>query len=241
MPAETTAGNVASNVTAVLIAKADELVLGGLRAEVLSVFPDCEAVVGRTGKAVLAALERRSFQILVFGLMVPDLAWLEDLPAILQHPRAGNRLAIAGGYDARTLRALHALGGISLFDPTTEGSRQLRSALETVAGGRRYVSAAIEHGLRRDVDVRPEEILSSTEERVLSVIGDGSDDAEAAARLTMNAATLATHRKNIMRKLGLHRVAELMRFALKHGYVARRLDGSLGPGITAMLKRAGSK
>jgi len=52
--------------------------------------------------------------------------------------------------------------------------------------------------------------LTEREQVVLSVVGDGSDDDQAAARLGMAPNTVATHRKAIMRKLGLHHKGELI-------------------------------
>jgi len=54
---------------------------------------------------------------------------------------------------------------------------------------------------------------------VLSVIGDGSDDQQAAERLGLSPYTVNTHRKAIMAKLKLHHKGQLMLHALQHGYI----------------------
>lgn len=58
-----------------------------------------------------------------------------------------------------------------------------------------------------------------SEQMVLSVIGDGSDDQQAADRLGLSPYTVNTHRKAIMAKLKLHHKGQLMLHALQHGYI----------------------
>ncbi len=57
------------------------------------------------------------------------------------------------------------------------------------------------------------------EQIVLSTIGDGSDDQQAAEKLGLSYRTVDTHRKTIMGELGLHHKGRIMCYALQQGYV----------------------
>ncbi len=51
----------------------------------------------------------------------------------------------------------------------------------------------------------------------MSLIAEGYTNAEIAARLEISSRTVETHRANLMRKLGLRTLAEVIRYALRRG------------------------
>ena len=73
--------------------------------------------------------------------------------------------------------------------------------------------------------------LTEKEEMVLSVIGDGSDDQQAADRLKLSPYTINTHRKAIMAKLRFHHKGQIMCYAVQKGYVHISPDGVRHPGF----------
>ena len=80
--------------------------------------------------------------------------------------------------------------------------------------------------------------LTDKEQVVLSVIGDGSDDAQASERLGLSSQTVGTHRKAIMRKLGLHHKGQLMLHALQQGFVRVTPTGVYYPGFQRRIQRS---
>ena len=78
--------------------------------------------------------------------------------------------------------------------------------------------------------------LTPAELQVFCVIGDGSTDHEAAARLGVSEATVQTHRRNLMRKLDVVTSAKLVREAVRLGVVRIEADGQIiRPGFERML------
>ncbi len=59
--------------------------------------------------------------------------------------------------------------------------------------------------------------LGARERQVLQQIADGRRTPEIASRMGIAGATVEVHRRNIMRKLGLHSVAQLTKYALREG------------------------
>ena len=63
------------------------------------------------------------------------------------------------------------------------------------------------------------QILSNRELEVLSLIVQGNINKEIADKLNIGLATVITHRRNIMDKLGMKSVSALTIYAVMHGYV----------------------
>jgi DNA-binding NarL/FixJ family response regulator len=63
----------------------------------------------------------------------------------------------------------------------------------------------------------PVQALSNREREVLRLLTDGSRSPYIAAHLNICVATVEVHRRNIMRKLGLHTVAALTKYAVREG------------------------
>ena len=79
------------------------------------------------------------------------------------------------------------------------------------------------HGGGRNLPPMPQalqqKILSDREIEVMSLIVQGYISKEIADRLHIGLATVNTHRKNIMDKLGMRSVSALTIYAVTHGYV----------------------
>jgi len=59
--------------------------------------------------------------------------------------------------------------------------------------------------------------LSAREREIIGLVRAGLSTRAIAARLSLAELTVSTHRRNLLHKLGLHGVAELLRFAAEHG------------------------
>lgn len=68
-------------------------------------------------------------------------------------------------------------------------------------------------------DGRSENSLTSREREVIQLLAEGKTSKEVAVTLNLSVKTAETHRTNLMRKLGLHSVADLTRYAVRNGIV----------------------
>ena len=62
-------------------------------------------------------------------------------------------------------------------------------------------------------------VLTSREREVIQLLAEGRTSKEVAVTLNLSVKTAETHRTNLMRKLGLHSVADLTRYAVRNGIV----------------------
>jgi DNA-binding NarL/FixJ family response regulator len=71
---------------------------------------------------------------------------------------------------------------------------------------------------RESAPARGEEstALTSREREVVQLIAEGKTTKELAAGLGISEKTAETHRTNIMRKLGVHSVSEVVRYAIRN-------------------------
>src|SRR4030095_7936311 len=110
--------------------------------------------------------------------------------------------------------------GYVLKDATPE---ELARAIETVASGETYfspdVAKAALNQLARDTEEQWNTPLTSREREVLVHIAGGLSNKEIASQLGVGVRTVETHRERIMRKLKIHSVAGLTRFAIAEGLV----------------------
>jgi two-component system nitrate/nitrite response regulator NarL len=104
---------------------------------------------------------------------------------------------------------------------------ELAKAIETVIAGECYFSPEVArlalnqlvqgNGAGRDVAD-----LTNREREVLVLVAEGLSNKEIASNLNVGVRTVETHRERIMRKLGIHSVAGLTRFAIAKGLITLR-------------------
>ena len=101
---------------------------------------------------------------------------------------------------------------------------QLARAIQSAVADQIYlspgiVSVAIEDYMHRSekANSSPFSILSPRQLEVLQFLADGKDTQEIASCLKVSPKTVGTHRRNIMKKLGIHSSAELIKYAVREG------------------------
>src|SRR5208283_802038 len=139
--------------------------------------------------------------------------------------------------DNRTISALRWLTYDGFVDATSAGSEDLCTALRCVMEGKRYTSMSLaDRNSEPGFSKQPR--LSHHEEAILSLLGEGLDDEDAADRLQLAPRTVESHRCRIMHKLNLHHKGELIDYAMANLYVRRSSEGILHPGFEGTLREA---
>jgi two-component system, NarL family, nitrate/nitrite response regulator NarL len=106
-------------------------------------------------------------------------------------------------------------------------AEELVKAIETIRDGECYFSPEIARlVLNRFVqgggDGPDPADLTNRERQVLTLVAEGFSNKEVATQLDVGVRTVETHRERIMRKLGIHSVAGLTRFAIAKGLITLR-------------------
>jgi len=116
----------------------------------------------------------------------------------------------AGGYLQKTVESADLLAALRAI---VSGGRVLQpKALEAVLDD--YLQRVREPTARRD-SVE----LTAREREVLKLIAEGNTNQDIADLLCLSRKTVETHRSNIMDKLGMHKVTDLVKHAIREGLV----------------------
>lgn len=199
-----------------------------LRAVCRLAFPQAEVTAFDCANGVLTGLRAQPADLLLQTLVFPDMDGLELLRLVAQEKLAARILVTSRRRDEQCLYALRNARFDGIVDSLDAGVETLTEALHLVAAGHPYVSPAFREIL---IDRAAPSALwhqfTPAEIRILTVIGDGSDDQEAATVLHLSAATVQTHRRNIMHKLGVNSSAKLVREAVRLGMVQITAAGNV--------------
>lgn len=108
--------------------------------------------------------------------------------------------------------------GYLLKDSTAD---QLFTAIKEVYRGNTYLDPSLSCILIKDYleakkrSLPSEPVLTDRERAILQLLAEGYSNRAIADLLKISLKTVETHRKNIMKKLGLHRLSDLVRYAIK--------------------------
>jgi len=165
-------------------------------------------------------------------------AWRPDVVVLGVHAHSSEDLELARELAGRHLHTLVFAdqasrstvvrwldAGASAYVCSSSSLEELTAGVRAAALGRVYLcqtsaQAMVESVRREHFD--PERgrcHLGAREEQVLRLIAHGRSSKEIARDLQISPSTVEVHRRNIMRKVGLHKVAELTRYAIRHQLV----------------------
>ncbi len=122
--------------------------------------------------------------------------------------------------DESTVRQAIRTGVSGYLVKSTE-STELITAIRKIADGQVYFSASIQRIL---IDLSTRETagpieLTIRDQELLALIGKGRTNKEIAAVLCIGVKTVEKYRQHLMKKVGLHDVAGLTRYAIEHGFL----------------------
>lgn len=170
---------------------------------------------GATALSMVAELRP---DLVVIDYNAPRLFSLEVVRKLQALPNAPLTVIIsARGERKLVLECLRA--GVNAFVLKSGPSRNLIEALDQIMTGGIYVSPELQlekifGAARRNEAEDPLDNLSSREYQVFSLLIDGVRAKEIAARLDLSPKTVDTYRASLMRKLDIHDVAGLVKFAI---------------------------
>lgn len=219
----------------VVVLKWDRLYGDMIRRQVWDVWPNAVVRVYQRGLDALNAMQELMPDLFVTGVKIEDMDGLEHLEPLVH--TSTPILIVTSRADFRTFEMLRHVRYDGIYDGRVEGEQHLGPALRQVIQHKLYMSPSLIPHLQNPKRKILKDLLTPKQQIVLSVIGDGSSNKQAADRLCMSAHTVKTHRKRIMARLGLHEQGELMLFALRNGFVLVTDGGILYPGFQRELQR----
>lgn len=203
----------------ILIADDHALVRRGLRSvlEAQTNWTVCgEAQDGR--EAVKVALKLRP-DIVLLDVTMPELNGLDATRQICRG-LPGTPILILTMHESEELCGEAVQAGASGCVLKSDSPRQLLAAIEAVAAGEKYFPRPTGHvthsgGQRGGGGGAVQPRLSAREREIVQLLAEGRTSKEIASRLGIAFKTVDAHRTNIMRRLNVHAVADLVRYAVR--------------------------
>jgi DNA-binding NarL/FixJ family response regulator len=178
------------------------------------------------GASAMRLIEAQRPDIAVLDLNLPDLFTLELVKRLKDAGVHTKVVVLSTRRDRKTVvEALRC--GVSAFLLKSGPSVQLLEAFAQVLDGGIYVSPELELNKifcpgQKSAAEDPLEALSGREYQVFSLLCEGVRAKEIAARLTLSPKTVDTYRASLMRKLDIHDVAGLVKFAIQRDLTSSR-------------------
>lgn len=177
---------------------------------------------------------KHSPDLVVLDIMLPNLNGSEVLRRLkAKNPKINILIFSAASSNTMVNRLLKS--GVTGYIEKDAGLVELEKAINLVADGRSYFSPRVVDAMRELMISGGQddslESLTTREREIVQLIAESFSNKEIAAKLGMSVRTADTHRTNIMKKLDLHDVAALTRWAIANKLV----DPAGGDMSTALL------
>ena len=213
--------------TRILLADDHEVVRQGLRV-LLEAQPGWEVVgEAQNGREAVDKVRNLKPDIVVLDVTMPELNGLEATRQILKSAPQTEVLVLTMHESEQVAREVLAAGARGYLLKSDAG-RDLVSAVDALRHRRPFFTPRISqmvlegflHGPAiGDGTHTKRDLLTPREREIVQLLAEGKSNKEVATTLGISPKTIETHRANIMRKLNLHSVSELVRFAVRNRMV----------------------
>lgn len=174
------------------------------------------------GMEALAMVEEVAPDIVLMDIGMPIMGGIEATRNLINsHPEI-KVIALSTFSDRRIVMQMLDAGARG-YIVKSAGRDELLRGIRAVAYGRTYLcpdaSSVLVESVRNKNSAEPfsTERLGKREREVLQLLSEGHTSPEIGKRLYIATSTVEVHRRNIMRKLELHSIAELTKYAIRNG------------------------
>jgi len=211
----------------ILLADDHQLIRSGLRL-LVEQQPDL-TVVGEAndGREAVAFAKSLKPDVVVMDIGMPNLSGIEAAFQITQaNPEISVVMLSMHSDESYVLRALKAGAKGYLLKDSAESD--LIKAIHAVADAKSFFSPAVSkvllddyvRKLKRSGAEDAYDLLTPREREILQLVAEGKSNKDVANLLNLSVYTVETHRSNIMEKLHLRGIPELILFAVRRGIIS---------------------
>jgi DNA-binding NarL/FixJ family response regulator len=180
-----------------------------------------------TGVEAVTRTEELKPDILILDINMPDLDGVAAARRIRKASPSTEILILSMHYTDQLIREI-VEAGVRGFIAKSDPERDLNIAVETLANHKPFFTPQVTEvilgsfNLGGTVKESPElirERLTPHEREIVRLVATGKSSKEISSSLGIRVKTAETHRTNVMRKLDLHSVSELVRYAIRNQIV----------------------
>ncbi len=199
----------------------------GLRAQLDGV--EGMEVVGEAGdgRQAVKLAEKIKPDVIVLDISMPLLNGIESTRQIIKAVPKARVIILSMHKDRQYITEALKAGALG-YIAKEESFDRLVAAIKTVLKGKIYLCPDTENivlndfvrQLRSENSTTSSSPLTDREREVLQLIAEGKTGKDIAGILFVSSTTIDTHRRNIMRKLGIHTTAGLVKYAIQHKIIS---------------------
>jgi DNA-binding NarL/FixJ family response regulator len=207
----------------IMVADDHEIIRKGIKALISSRPGWAVCAEAATGREAISKAEEHQPDIVVMDISMPGLNGLEATRRIRRMLPKTQVVILSLHYSDQLVREVLDCGAHS-YILKSDASRDLFTAIEAVANDRTFFTSGAAQALTDGFCASGSKTqlpllrrtLSAREREIVQLLAEGKSSKEVAKVLGISVKTAETHRANIMRKLEIHSVSELVRYAVKH-------------------------
>jgi len=212
---------VPSSDVSILIADDHDIARRGLRA-ILEAEPGIHVVdEAANGREAVEKAKVQTPQVVLMDIGMPEMNGVEATRRLHSDLPSAEVLILTMHFSEELLKEAVQAGALGYL-LKSDADRELIEAVHAVGRHRPYFSARF-----RDLVASSDEhaggggapSLTSREREIAQLLAEGRTNKEIAAELKVSVKTIETHRISLMRKLNLHSLSELVRYAIRKGMV----------------------
>ncbi len=211
----------------ILIADDHDLMRRGVRT-LLEPHPGWE-ICGEatTGREAVAKAEELKPNIVILDISMPDLNGVDAAKRIKKASPDTEVLIFSAHYSDQLIREILE-AGVRGYIVKSDSDRDLVIAVESLAKKKPFFTSRAtevmltsfsDGGSKQDISEPLRDRLTTREREIVQLLAEGKSSKEVASSLNISVKTAETHRANIMRKLQIHTVSELVRYAIRNQIV----------------------
>jgi len=200
------------------IAEDHQSLIDGIK--LLLEYEDAISIVGTAndGEALLEIVEKKQPNVVLTDIRMPKMDGIEATKQIKKKYPKINILAFTMFEQTEAIQQMIEAGA-SGYILKNSSLDEVHNAILAVAKGEKYFDANINTNvINAQSSNKTKGVLTKRQTEILQLIGQGKTSREIADLLFIGVHTVDTHRKNMVRILGLQGKGELMRYALEKKY-----------------------
>jgi len=210
----------------VFIADDHQIIIDGLKS-VLEEDKSIEVIgIANNGGDAIERIKLFNIDVVILDIEMPVFNGIEVTRQIREFNRDIKIIILSMYNESGLIKKLSAMGANGYLLKNAD-QEELITAIKEVHKGKNYFSEQLDDAslqssaekITPDINTKEFTDLTEREIEILKNIADGLSNKEIGEKLFISHRTVDTHRTNLMKKLGVNKIAGLIKFAIQNGYV----------------------